>query len=695
MKTLSVICLLIACLLISQQTLSAQWIQTNGPYGAYVKCFVSDTLRLYAGTELGGVYFSENEGMSWSPMNAGLTNTSINALIISGPNILAGTEGGGLFLLADEGLPWISVNSPHPYVTAFTTLGNITFAGTWNGVNRSDDNGFTWDASGMSNANISDLLTVDQMLFAATTGKGIFTSSDSGKTWTVSDSGIDTKAIKTLFKDSLGIFAGTGSGTFLSTDKGKTWKSLGLSNHSVYALAKSDTNIVAGTSAGIFLSGDLGSNWIEANSGLTSKLIKALSQKGIKLFAGTHSGGICVSTDNGLNWSASNMGLSNTFVTALANKNTSLFAGSDGQGIFSSTDYGNTWTILDSGLTIRNIQSLAVSGDNILAGSGSYFLNSDGGIFLSDDNGNTWTRVTTGEANKTIFCLAVQDTLAIAGSWSGNILFSTNYGKDWVTKNINPSMMMPPIRALIFIDTIIFAATDGKGIYKSSDSGESWTEANNGLLDKSVWSLAVKESTIFAATIGGGIFRSEDFGANWTAVNQGISNKDMRCLSVIGSNIFAGAFAGDLFVSTDNGLNWLPVNTNLPASDVMTIKAIGDTVFAGIYGFGVLKRPLSEMITSINKATYQLPSKFILEQNYPNPFNPMTAISYSLFEISNVELSIYNLLGQKVATLVSARQPAGNYTVEWDASGMTSGLYLYKLTVGQNVSQTRKMVLVR
>ena len=91
----------------------------------------------------------------------------------------------------------------------------------------------------------------------------------------------------------------------------------------------------------------------------------------------------------------------------------------------------------------------------------------------------------------------------------------------------------------------------------------------------------------------------------------------------------------------------------------------------------------------------QVPGDFILRQNYPNPFNPMTAISYSLFEISNVELNIYNLLGQKVATLVSARQPAGNYTVEWDASGMTSGLYLYKLTVGQNVSQTRKMVVLR
>lgn len=88
-------------------------------------------------------------------------------------------------------------------------------------------------------------------------------------------------------------------------------------------------------------------------------------------------------------------------------------------------------------------------------------------------------------------------------------------------------------------------------------------------------------------------------------------------------------------------------------------------------------------------------NNFQLFQNYPNPFNPITAISYQLPAFSKVELSIYNLLGEKIATLVSAKQPAGNYEVQWDASGMASGVYLYKLTTNQGFMQTRKLVLLK
>jgi len=106
---------------------------------------------------------------------------------------------------------------------------------------------------------------------------------------------------------------------------------------------------------------------------------------------------------------------------------------------------------------------------------------------------------------------------------------------------------------------------------------------------------------------------------------------------------------------------------------------------------------------AIDAGQSRLPQVFALHQNYPNPFNPATAISYSLggplsgqlSAISNVDLSIYNLLGQKVVTLVSERQPAGHYTVQWDASGMVSGVYLYKLQTDNGFSQTRKLVLMK
>jgi hypothetical protein len=93
------------------------------------------------------------------------------------------------------------------------------------------------------------------------------------------------------------------------------------------------------------------------------------------------------------------------------------------------------------------------------------------------------------------------------------------------------------------------------------------------------------------------------------------------------------------------------------------------------------------------------PEKFVLNQNYPNPFNPSTRISYQLSSTTNVQLKIYNPLGQEVKTLVNVRQAAGHYWVEWDGSDhkgkqVVSGVYLYRLKAGTFI-QTRKMLLLR
>ncbi len=90
----------------------------------------------------------------------------------------------------------------------------------------------------------------------------------------------------------------------------------------------------------------------------------------------------------------------------------------------------------------------------------------------------------------------------------------------------------------------------------------------------------------------------------------------------------------------------------------------------------------SELPVQVGKNSPTIPKRFILYQNYPNPFNNSTMINYQLPMSSEVELSIYNTLGQKVATLISEKQQAGSYRVEWDASKAASGVYLYRLSVG-------------
>lgn len=87
-------------------------------------------------------------------------------------------------------------------------------------------------------------------------------------------------------------------------------------------------------------------------------------------------------------------------------------------------------------------------------------------------------------------------------------------------------------------------------------------------------------------------------------------------------------------------------------------------------------------------------TRFALRQNYPNPFNPSTQISYSTPRQGNVELKIYDVLGREISTLVHEKKQPGEYTVEWNAVNVPSGVYFYRLVAGDFV-QTKKMILMR
>ena len=103
---------------------------------------------------------------------------------------------------------------------------------------------------------------------------------------------------------------------------------------------------------------------------------------------------------------------------------------------------------------------------------------------------------------------------------------------------------------------------------------------------------------------------------------------------------------------------------------------------------------MPESTTSVETSVKNGPSNYVLNNNYPNPFNPSTVISFSIPEASHVKLSVYNILGQKVAQLMNKNLTAGNYKVDFNAAHLSSGVYLYRLETN-NFTSTKKMILTK
>ena len=100
-------------------------------------------------------------------------------------------------------------------------------------------------------------------------------------------------------------------------------------------------------------------------------------------------------------------------------------------------------------------------------------------------------------------------------------------------------------------------------------------------------------------------------------------------------------------------------------------------------------------VTSIeNNEKPQYLTNYYLSQNYPNPFNPSTTINYSLPKAGYVKLTVYNILGSKVATLVDGHKSAGNFSVQFNGSNLASGIYLYRLESG-SYNATKKLILLK
>ena len=387
-----------------------------------------------------------------------------------------------------------------------------------------------------------------------------------------------------------------------------------------------------------------------------------------------------------------------TSITGLAASGTNIFAGFAGDGVFLSTNGGVSWTAVNNGIWSRFISCITVGGTNLFAGT-------NGNVSRSTNNGTNWMQSSksySGLTSDIVLSLAILDTNLFAGSQDNGIFLSTNSGTNWTTADSGlPNTSYVAINALAVSGTNLFAGTVASGIFLSTNNGTSWTAVNSGLTNAYVLALAVSGTNLFAGT-DGGVFLSTNNGTSWTVVNSGLTYTDITlethayivyAFAVSGNNLFAGTNGG-IFLSTNNGTSWTQVNAGLSNTIVHTLAISGTDIFAGTGDGNVWRRQISDMITAVKDNQNNIPMRFSLSQNYPNPFNPSTTISFSIPLRSSVSLKVLDLLGREVATIVSGEMQAGNYTRQWNATKMSSGIYFYRLQAGSYI-QTKKLILLK
>ena len=373
---------------------------------------------------------------------------------------------------------------------------------------------------------------------------------------------------------------------------------------------------------------------------------------------------------------------SNEMVLSMGNDAShNMLAGTLGGNIYRSADNGQNWVNINSGMNTQYIWNIAVKNNNMFAAT-------EKGVYRSADNGSTWNL--TSLASKDVRAIITdQNGNLYAAVWGGGVYKSENIGISW--SDMNNGLTNKSVHALA-INAVgeLFAGTFGNGIYKSTDGGNSWTELNTDA--KYVWSLGItSNNSIYAGTYGNGVYRSNDNGDSWTAMN--VAAKYAYAVTIDASNnVYISSWAGGVYATANNGNSWITVGSPDQKISSIIVNPESSILYAGTSNGSVYQ--VNNALTSTKDESSKIPVKFDLSQNYPNPFNPSTTINFSIPKAGMYTLKVYNSIGQEVATLIQKEYAPGNYSVNFSAKHLASGMYIYRLS-GNNVNMVKKMMLIK
>jgi hypothetical protein len=244
------------------------------------------------------------------------------------------------------------------------------------------------------------------------------------------------------------------------------------------------------------------------------------------------------------------------------------------------------------------------------------------------------------------------------------------------------------------MDNYLFVGAQVGGVFRSSNNGDSWQAVNTGLTNTTAYALASIENELFVGTGGSSVFKSTDYGNTWSPASNGMPSQTVYALLTINSILVAGTDATGIYVSTNRGASWSAMNNGLSNTAVFSLAVNHQYLFAGTSSY-VFRAEHGQTVLSVPRSI-ELPTAFHLSQNYPNPFNPSTRINFQIPNLKpqTVSLKVYDVLGREVATLMNEYLQPGSYEVTFNADGLASGVYFYRLQAGE-FTETRRLLLLR
>ncbi len=361
-----------------------------------------------------------------------------------------------------------------------------------------------------------------------------------------------------------------------------------------------------------------------------------------------------------------------------------------GEKMLKTVNGGTTWTPLT--IAGYNQRVWGISFYNASTGWGCGF---NGKVFKTTNGGTGWSTLTVGTGSLRDILFVNQSTGLVCGDL-GMLYKSTNSGSNWVAKN---PITTTDLRSITNYNASIFWIGGGYGsegvIVKSSNSGDSWQIMQT--FDRPIEYIQFIDATTGFASSDSRVYKSTNGGVNWVDINLPTSGYFLT-FHMANANVGYASNWDNTYKTLDGGLTWGEQSTVMPQTAMFDIEfAPGSTSIGwmcGSDGALIYTDNSGGSFIGIEPISGNVPEKYSLSQNYPNPFNPTTNIKLQIPESGLVKLVVFDVTGREVAELVNETLGAGEYKVDFNATGLTSGVYFYRIESAV-FTDVKKMILVK